>query len=134
MGHSSEYKPEDVVNDFTKPVSKIWDNLMPSSYPHVLEFKTNKVVEVKQKKHVGPYHMTEHFIDADVDVIIDRKPLEDLGSDGKEEIDKVLTAKAYGPEYFYDMRNEMRSLLKYAGLNFYNFDFGGPINAKVNEI
>ena len=132
MGHNTEYKPEEVINDFTNAVSKVWDNVMPSSYPYVLEFKTNKVVEVKQIKRMGPYSLTEHFFDYDVDVIVDKTPLENIGWDEGEKISKELTTEAYGENYFYDMRDRMRELLKYVGLNISNFDFGGTLNAKTN--
>lgn len=132
MGYNTEYKPEEVLNDFTNAVSKVWDNVMPSSYPYVLEFKTNKVVEVKQVKRMGPYSLTEHFIDYDVDVIVDKTPLENIGWDEGEKISKELTSEAYGENYFYDMRERMRELLKYVGINFSNFDFGGTLNAKTN--
>ena len=46
MSWSEEYKESEIVEDHTRVLSKIWDNLMPTTYPHVLEFRTNKAVEV----------------------------------------------------------------------------------------
>ena len=133
MSWNSEYKEEEIVKDHTKPLKKIWDNLMPTSYPYVIEFNTNKVVEVKQLKKMGPYSMNEHFIDYDCSAIIDSKPLVDLGWNGGP-ISNELAKKAYGELYFHDFRLKMNELMKYAGLNFSNFDSGGNIDAKASDI
>lgn len=132
MGWESEYSEYDVVKDWTKPLSKIWDNLMPEIYPFVLSFETKYAKEVKKTKKMGPYHMTEHFIDYDCSVILDKKPLQDIGWESGP-ISKVMAYKAYGEHYFNDMRNKLVSLSNYAGLNFSQFDFGGILNASVKD-
>lgn len=132
MSWSADYNPDNIINDYTKPLSKVWDNLMPLSYPHVLEFKTNKVFEVLVKRKMGPYSMNENFIDYDCDVVIDKTPLIKNGWDGGK-ISKELVKESYGELYFHDLRVKMVELMKYAGLKFSTFDAGGEINAHTND-
>jgi len=132
MGWTSEYEEKDIVKDYTKTLSKVWDNLMPLSYPYVLEFKTNKSVEVLVKRKMGPYTMSENFIDYDCDVIIDKTPLIENGWDGGP-INKEMVDKCYGELYFHDLRVKMVELSQYAGLKFSTFDAGGTIDAKTND-
>lgn len=131
MSWSADYNPDNIINDYTKPLSKVWDNLMPLSYPHVLEFKTNKVFEVLVKRKMGPYSMNENFIDYDCDVIIDKTPLVKNGWDGGP-INKEMVDKCYGELYFNNLRAKMVELAQYAGLKFSTFDAGGTLNAKTN--
>jgi hypothetical protein len=131
MSWSADYNPDNIINDYTKPLSKVWDNLMPLSYPHVLEFKTNKVFEVLVKRKMGPYPMNENFIDYDCDVIIDKTPLVENGWDGGP-INKEMVDKCYGELYFNNLRAKMVELAQYAGLKFSTFDAGGTLNAKTN--
>ena len=133
MSWNEKYNEEDILKDYTKPLSKIWDNLMPTTYPYVQEFKTKKAVEVETVKLMGPYHMTERFIDYDCYVKIDRKPLIDYGWKG-EPITKDLWKKVYGKSYFHDLRGQMVKLSAYAGLNLSQFDFGGNIKAEVDDL
>lgn len=132
MGWTSEYTEKDIVSDYTKPLKKVWDNLIPLTYPHVIEFKTNRAVEVKKKKSIGPYVVWENFIDYDCDVLIDNKPLIENGWDNGE-ITKEQTDNAYGELYFHDLRVKMVELMKYVGLKFSTFDAGGEINAHTND-
>ncbi len=133
MGWTEDYNEYDVVKDYTKPLKKIWDNLIPQTYPYVLEFETKKALEVKVKKKMGPYSMTEHFIDYDCKVLIDSKPLIEVGWDGGP-VSKEMADKAYGEHYFHDLRSKIVELSKYAGLNFSQFDFGGKITANAKEL
>lgn len=132
MSWSGDYKEEDIVKDYTKPLSKIWDNLMPTTFPHILEFKTNRAVEVAKKQYIGPYKTTNKFIDYDCDVTIDSEPLKGLGWDGGE-ISKELVNEAYGELYFHELRVKMVELMNYAGLKFSSFDAGGDLNAHTND-
>ena len=54
MSWYAQYKESEIVEDHTKGLSKIWDNLMPKTYPYVLEFNTNKAVEVHKVSKMGP--------------------------------------------------------------------------------
>jgi hypothetical protein len=132
MSWSGDYKEEDIVKDYTKPLSKIWDNLMPTTFPHILNFKTKRAVEVAQKQYIGPYKTTNKFIDYDCDVTIDSEPLKRLGWDGGE-ISKELVNEAYGELYFHELRVKMVELMNYAGLKFSSFDAGGDLNAHTND-
>jgi len=133
MSWSEEYKESEIVKDHTKVLSKIWDNLMPTTYPHVLEFKTNKAVEVYKIKMMGPYHANERFIDYDCYVLIDKEPLVKIGWNGGT-ISEEMTYEAYGELYFNDMRSKMVELSKYAGLKIKSsFDFGGSLDANVKD-
>lgn len=134
MGWNNEYSEEEIVKDHTKVLSKIWDNLMPTSYPYVLKFKTNKAVEVFQVKTMGPYHMDENFIDYDCDIKIDNKPLFDAGWNGKDPLTKELVYNAYGKLYFNDMRGKLVELAKYANINLSHFDFGGDIHTTTDSL
>ena len=134
MSWSAEYKESEIVDDHTKGLSKIWDNLMPETYPYVLKFKTNKAVEVNKVNKIGPYHMNERFIHYDCYVLIDKEPLVRIGWDGNGTITEKMTDEAYGDLYFHDMRLKMVELSKYAGLKISSsFDFGGHLDANVKD-
>lgn len=133
MSWNSEYKKEEIVADYTKPLKRIWDTLMPTSYPYVLDFETHKAVEVKQVKSIGPYSMSENFIDYDCSVTIDNQPLLDIGWDGGQITDE-MAKKAYGELYFLELRAKMVELMKYAGLKFSTFDAGGNLNAVAKDL
>lgn len=132
MSWSKEYKETEIVKDYTKVLGKIWDSLMPSSYPLVLDFKTKRAVEVKKRNLVGPYHFDEVFIDYNCHAFIDNKPLLDLGWDGTNMTEEDVV-KIYTNEYFSGMREHMRQLSKYAGLKFSNFDMGGKISITITD-
>ena len=133
MSWNEEYKESEIVEDHTRVLSKIWDNLMPTTYPHVLEFRTNKAVEVYKIKRMGPYHANERFIDYDCYVLIDKEPLVKIGWNGGT-ISEEMTYEAYGEHYFYNMRRHMVDLSKYAALKTNSaFDFGGSLNANVKD-
>lgn len=133
MSRSKEYKEKNVVGDWTVPLSKLWDNLVPTTFPYILEFKTNYAKEVVLDRSFGPYHHEEHFIDYDVDVVIDNQPLIDVGWDGGK-ISNELAKKAYGENYFNDLREKLIDLSKYAGLKFSHFDLNGVIHAKAKDL
>ena len=134
MGWEAEYKESEIVEDHTQVLSKIWDNLMPATYPYVLEFKTKKAVEIHKVKKMGPYHMTERYIDYDCYVLIDGEPLHEIGWTSKRPITKQESTKAYGGNYFDEMRFKMVELSKYAGLGIKSsFDFGGQLIANVED-
>ena len=134
MSWSEDYKESEIVENHTKGLSKIWDNLMPSTYPYVLEFRTNKAIEVNKVKKMGPYHINERFVDYDCYVLIDDEPLKKIGWQKGETISKEDADKAYGQNYFHDMRVKMVELSKYAGLGIKSsFDFGGHLDANVKS-
>ena len=133
MSWNKEYNEKEIVANYTKPLKKIWDNLMPQSYPYILDFKTNKAVEVKQIRYIGPYSHTENFIDYNCDLKLDNQPLIDAGWDGGK-ITKELVDKAYGELYFHDLRAKMLQLSRYAGMNFGNFDMGGELKTRVDDL
>lgn len=127
------YDESEIVADHTKGLSKIWDNLMPTTYPYVLEFKTKKAVEVNKVQKMGPYSITERFIDYDCYVLIDKEPLVKIGWNGGT-ISEEMTYEAYGEHYFYNMRRHMVDLSKYAALKTNSaFDFGGSLDANVKD-
>jgi hypothetical protein len=129
-----DFKEEDVVADHTKVLSKLWDTMMPSTYPFVLEFKTNYVKEVYTTRKIGPYRIGERFLDFDVNVIMDSKPLFDNGWNGEDEITTEMADNAYGFNYFSNMRGTMSKLLVYVGLNFSITSVDGNIDANVKDI
>ncbi len=129
-----DFKEEDVVADHTKVLSKLWDTMMPSTYPYVLEFKTNYVKEVYTTRKIGPYRSGERFLDFDVNVIMDSKPLFDNGWNGEDEITTEMADKAYGFNYFSNMRGTMSKLLVYVGLNISITSVDGNIDANVKDI
>lgn len=134
MSWYEEYKESEIVEDHTKGLSKIWDNLMPTTYPYVLEFNTNKAIEVNKVSKMGPYHINERFIDYDCHVVVDKEPLIKIGWDGKGEVSREMTDEAYGENYFHDMRIKLVELSKYAGLKVNSsFDFGGQLHATVKD-
>jgi hypothetical protein len=133
MGWTEEYDKKNIVADYTKPLKKIWDTLMPTSYPYIIDFDTDKAVEVKLKRSIGPYNMEENFIDYECSVTIDNQPLLDIGWDGGPITDE-MAKKAYGELYFLELRAKMVELMKYAGLKFSTFDAGGVLNAKAKDL
>ena len=133
MSRSSEYKEEDVVADHTKVLSKLWDTMMPSTYPYVLKFKTNMAKEVYTTHKIGPYSRSERFLDFDVNVIMDAKPLFDNGWNGEDDITTEMADKAYGFDYFSDMRRAMSKLMLYVGLKFSITSIDGNIVANVDN-
>ena len=134
MSRSSEYKEEDVVADHTKVLSKLWDTMMPSTYPFVLKFKTNMAKEVHTTHKIGPYRRSERFLDFDVNVIMDSKPLFDNGWNGEDEITTEMSDKAYGFNYFSDMRKTMSKLMAYLGFKFTITSIDGNIDANVKDV
>ena len=129
-----DFKEEDVVADHTKVLSKLWDTMMPSTYPYVLEFKTNYAKEVYTTRKIGPYRSGERFLDFDVNVIMDSKPLFDNGWNGEDEITTQMADNAYGFNYFSGMRSAMSKLMPYVGLNFSITSVDGNIDANVKDI
>lgn len=129
-----DFKDEDVVADHTKVLSKLWDTMMPSTYPYVLEFKTNYAKEVYTTRKIGPYRSGERFLDFDVNVIMDSKPLFNNGWNGEDEITTEMADNAYGFNYFSDMRSAMSKLMPYVGLNFSITSVDGNIDANVKDI
>lgn len=134
MGWTEKYAEDEIVFDWTKSLSKVWDNLMPEVYPFVLKFETHKAVEVHHRMQMGPYHMDEQFIDYDCSVEVDGKPLFDAGWNGKDQITKKLADQAYGENYFFNMRHKLVELSPYAGLKFSNFDMGGDLKVTVEDL
>jgi hypothetical protein len=134
MSWNSEYKESEIVADHTRVLSKIWDNLMPTTYPYVLEFRTNRAVEVHKIKKIGPYNADEKFIDYNCYVLVDKEPLVKIGWNGDSTVSEEMTIKAYGENYFMEMRRHMVELSKYAGLKIKSsFDFGGELDANVRD-
>ena len=132
MENEYVWDDKDKVIDQTKRVKKIWDTIMPETYPHIKKFDTEGVKEVEHIQRMGPYHMTERKIKFKVKVTLDSKPLKEIGWSENEEISNEMITKAYGKDYFYEMRNSMRRLLSYVGLDKYsNFDFVGDIGGSV---
>jgi hypothetical protein len=107
---------------------------MPSTYPYVLEFKTNYAKEVYTTRKIGPYRSGERFLDFDVNVIMDSKPLFDNGWNGEDEITTQMADNAYGFNYFSGMRSTMSKLMPYVGLNFSITSVDGNIDANVKDI
>ena len=132
MTNEYVWDDKDKVIDQTKRVKKIWDTIMPETYPYIKKFDTEGVKEVEHIQRMGPYHMTERKIKFKVEVTLDSKPLKEIGWSENEEISNEMITKAYGKDYFYEMRNSMRRLLSYVGLDKYsNFDFVGDIGGSV---
>ena len=131
MSWNKDFKQEEIVADLTKPLGKIWDNLLPLTFPYVVNFRTNSVVEVKQKKYAGPLYMDEHFIHYNCLLTIDKQPLIDVGWDGGE-ISPGLVKRAYGELYFHELRGKLASLTSYLGNRFSSFDSGGDIEVELN--
>jgi len=134
MRDDYKWDDDDIVVDHTKKVKKIWDMVMPQTYPYLIKFKTIGVKEVTHEKRMGPYSFKEHKVKFLAHVLMDSNPLVNAGWDGETKIDEPLLIKAYGKDYFIKMREQMRDLLGYIGLgNFSNFDFEGHIQGAVNE-
>lgn len=128
-----KWKEEDTVIDYTDTAKKIWDEMMPKTYPHIKKFITKGVKEVEGRDKLGPYHMDYHKMIYSVFVEIDAEPMRRIGWTPKEKITKEIWQKAYGKDYFNEMRHRMRELIGYLGLKFSNFDFKGDVDAKTSD-
>ena len=132
MAKEYTWSDDDVVVDHTQKVKRIWDLIMPETYPYIKKFDTIGVKEVTHRHRMGPYHMTERKIKFKVEVELDSEPLKKIGWVKDGEITKDMLKDAYGEQYFYEMRAKMLSLLPYVGLgNFGHFDFVGDIGGSV---
>lgn len=132
MAKEYVWEDKDEVIDHTKKVKRLWDTIMPETYPYIKKFDTIGVKEVKHIQRMGPYHMTERKIKFKVEIILDSEPLRKLSWSEDEKITDEMLKDAYGKDYFYEMRHKMHSLLSYIGLDkFSNFDFVGDIGGSV---
>lgn len=119
---------DDVVTDHTRKVKKVWDNLIPESYPHVTGFDTIGVKWVESVEKMGPYSMPDHKLKYKVIVKLDSQPLLDSGWTRDIKLTWELFKKGYGEDFDYELRNLMRSLLPYVNLGHVgHFDFRGDI-------
>jgi hypothetical protein len=59
--------------------------------------------------------------------------LVDFGWDGGP-ISLEMAEKAYGDSYFHNMRGAMVELMRYAGIKFSQFDFGGDLKIDVEDL
>lgn len=126
------WSDEDKVIDHTKKVKKIWDLVMPETYPYIKSFDTIGVKEVEHVNKMGPYRMTEHKIKFQVEIELDSEPLKKIGWVKDEKITSDMLKNSYGEHYFHEMRAKMNNLLSYVGLGgFSHFDFVGDIGGSV---
>jgi hypothetical protein len=65
---------------------------------------------------------------------MDSKPLFDNGWNGEDEITTGMADKAYGFNYFSNMRGTMSKLLTYVGLSFSITSIDGNIDANVKDV
>ncbi len=134
MDKQYTWTDKDTVVDHTKLVKKIWDSVIPKREEYIVKFTTNGVKWVEHRKAFGPYGMTERDLKYDVDVVVDMEPLRAHGWDGNEEITQEMFDEAYGKDFDYKLRESMRKLLGYVGLDHVgSFDFEGDINYKGND-
>lgn len=117
---------EDEVIDHTESVKKLWDSVMPT-HPLIKSFETEGVKEIKHTARLGPYERLDHDLKYKVKAKIDSTPLKKLGWNGKDRITGEMVEKAYGKQYFIDLRERMRELCRFLGLRFSNFTFKGDI-------
>lgn len=126
------YTGEDKVEDYTKLVKKIWDNVIPQNYPNVLKFDTEFAKWIEHKRTMGPYHMWENKLYVQVKLLLSPQPFIDNGWDGKSTPTQEDFIKAYPNEFFTEIRNEMRELAKFVGLNVSNLDMEDSFLPEVN--
>lgn len=129
---NNKFSEEEIVADHTEILKKIWDLVLPKTYPYVENFETLFAVEVKKEKYLGPYKMTENKLFYSAKVRLDSQPLIKAGWKG-EKVSEEFAKKAYGQQYFFEMREAIRHLAKYAGVDFSNFDMDGDIKAEVED-
>lgn len=122
---------EDTVVDYTKPLKKLWDKLIPSSFPEITSFTTEGAKWVEHKKVLGPYHAWEEDLKFLVEIVLNQDPLIKLGWNGKDTISKELFNKAYGENFFYNVRQRMVEVAKHVGLNLSQFDLEGDFKVFV---
>jgi len=129
---SSKFSEGEILADHTETLKKIWDVVLPKTYPYVENFETLFAVEVRKEHYLGPYKRTEDKLFYGANVKLDSKPLINAGWEG-EKVTEKFAEKAYGQKYFYDMREAIRHLAKYAGVDFSIFDMEGDIKAQVEN-
>jgi len=124
-------KLQDKEIDITQLVKKVWDEVIPQSYPFVEKFDTIKCSDVRKTEVLGgQFYMTKNFINYHVKVYINTKPLKDAGWKPDEKISEQLWKDVYGEDYFNNLKGEMVDLLGFVGVRKPdNFEFIGEIEA-----
>lgn len=118
----TNYSGEDIHTDYTDKLKKVWDNVIPKTFPNILEFDTKSAIWVEHKKTMGPYHIWEETMFAKVSLILSDKPFYKNGWDGKTTLTQEDFNKVYTKEFFMSLRERMYQLSKYLGLNLNNFN------------
>ena len=130
MAYEKQYvwTDKDLVEDYTEPIKKLWDNLITPSFPQIKSFETLGVKWVEHVKHIGPYNMKERDLKYLVKLVLDKKFLEDSGWKDGEKVTQEMFNMAYGEGFFYNVRLRMLSLVKFVGLNLSQFDLEGDFD------
>lgn len=116
------YTGEDKEKDYTKFVKKIWDSVIPENFPNVLDFDTQFAKWIEHKQIMGPYHMWEDKLYVEVKILLSPQPFYETGWDGKSKPTQDDFNKAYPAEFFSKIREDMRELAKFVGINVSNLD------------
>jgi len=126
------YSGEDIEKDYTKVLKKIWDLVIPENFPDVLKFDTEFAKWIEHKKYVGPYHMWDEKLYTQIKMDLNPKRFYETGWDGNTPATQEDFNKAYPPEFFSKIRETMRELAKYVGVNVSNLDIKDNFIPTVN--
>lgn len=116
------YTGEDREVDYTKYAKKIWDVVIPENFPYVLVFDTVVAKRIEHKQIMGPYHMWEDKLYVQVKLLLSPQPFYETGWDGESKPTQDDFNKAYPAEFFSKIREEMRELARFVGINVSNLD------------
>lgn len=126
------YTGEDKEVDYTKVLKKIWDLVIPENFPDVLKFDTVFAKWIEHKQTMGPYHLWDEKLYTKIEIELSPKRFYDNGWDGKSKPTQVDFSIAYPPSFFSEIRNNMRELAKFVGVNLSNFELVDSFVPTVN--
>jgi hypothetical protein len=134
MGNEKQYiwTDKDLVEDYTEPIKKLWDNLVPPSFPQIKSFETLGVKWVEHKETMGPYYRFEQNLKFLVKLELHISFLNDAGWKNGEKVSQKTFDTAYGENFLYNVRGRMLSLVKFVGMNLSQFDLEGDFNINAS--
>lgn len=126
------YTGEDLTEDYTDVLKKIWDSRIPKKVENVKSFDTIKAIYNKHKKNVGPLNFWEDKLYFRAQVVLNSEPLKDFKIEG-DTLTKKQFAEAYGENFDESIRSAMVNLAKFFGVDISQFDLDGIIQYIWND-
>ena len=136
MKQESQYTwtDKDKVVDYTEPLKKLWDNLIPPQFPQIKTFETKGAKWVEHKKTLGGdlYYIWEEDLKYLVRITMKKELLIDSGWNGTDKVTQKLFNKVYGEDIFPNIRYKMLHFAKFVGLKLSQFDLEGDFKVFID--